>query len=84
MNTDRLVNEFIEMVKVNSLSLKEGKFASFLSEKLKGLGFEVYIDKAGEQTGGDTGNVLGRLKGTLNTHPVLFCAHMDTVVPGEN
>lgn len=84
MNTDRLVNEFIEMVKVSSLSLKEGKFASLLSEKLKGLGFEVYIDKAGEQAGGDTGNVLGRLKGTLDAQPVLLCAHMDTVVPGEN
>ncbi|MGE5632840.1 MAG: M20/M25/M40 family metallo-hydrolase [Caulobacteraceae bacterium] len=84
MNTERLVNEFLEMVKVSSLSLKEGKFASLLSQKLKALGFEVYIDKAGEQAGGDTGNVLGRLKGSLNTKPVLFCAHMDTVVPGEN
>lgn len=84
MNTDRLVNEFIEMVKVTSLSLKEGKFASLLAEKLKDLGFEVYIDKAGELAGGDTGNVLGRLKGTLDTQPVLLCAHMDTVVPGEN
>lgn len=84
MNTDRMVDEFIEMVKISSLSLKEGKFASYLSEKLKGLGFEVYIDKAGELSGGDTGNVLGRLKGTLDTQPVLLCAHMDTVVPGEN
>ncbi len=84
MNTERLVNEFIEMVKVSSLSLKEGKFASLLAEKLKAMDFEVYIDKAGEQAGGDTGNVLGRLKGTLDSQPVLLCAHMDTVVPGEN
>lgn len=83
MNTDRMINEFMEMVKVSSLSLKEGKFASLLTEKLEALGFEVYIDKAGELAGGDTGNVLGRLKGTLNTKPLLFCAHMDTVVPGE-
>lgn len=84
MNTERLVNEFIEMVKVSSLSLNEGKFASLLAERLRAMGFEVYIDKAGEQAGGDTGNVLGRLKGTLDTQPVLLCAHMDTVVPGEN
>jgi tripeptide aminopeptidase len=84
VNTERLVNEFLEMVKVSSLSLKEGNFASLLSEKLKAMGFEVYIDKAGEQAGGDTGNVLGRLKGTLDSQPVLLCAHMDTVVPGEN
>lgn len=84
MNTDRLVNEFVEMVKVSSVSGKEGRFASLLSEKLKDLGFEVYIDEANKGTEGDTGNVLGRLKGTLKTQPVLFCAHMDTVVPGEN
>jgi len=84
LNTDRMVNEFIEMVKVSSLSLKEGKFAALLSNKLKSMGFEVYIDNAGEKTGGDTGNVLGRLKGNLDSQPVLFCAHMDTVVPGEN
>jgi tripeptide aminopeptidase len=84
LNTDRLVNEFIEMVKISSLSLKEGKFAAVLADKLKALGFEIYIDKAGEQTGGDTGNVLARLKGNSDIQPVLFCAHMDTVVPGEN
>ena len=84
MNTERLVNEFVEMVKVSSLSLKEGKFASLLAEKLKTMGFEIYIDKAGEHAGGDTGNVLGRLKGTIDSQPVLLCAHMDTVVPGEN
>ncbi|HYE82741.1 MAG TPA: M20/M25/M40 family metallo-hydrolase [Clostridia bacterium] len=84
MNTERLVNEFIEMVKVSSVSKKEGRFAALLSEKLKELGFEVYIDNANKESGGDTGNVLGRLKGTLNAQPVLLCAHMDTVVPGEN
>jgi len=79
-----MVSEFIEMAKVSSLSLKEGRFASLLAEKLRGLDFEVYIDRAGELAGGDTGNVLGRLKGTLDTQPILLCAHMDTVVPGEN
>ncbi|HWR62311.1 MAG TPA: M20/M25/M40 family metallo-hydrolase [Clostridia bacterium] len=84
MNTERMINEFVEMVGVSSLSLTEGNFASLLAEKLRAMDFEVYIDKAGELTGGDTGNVLGRLKGTLDKRPLLFCAHMDTVVPGEN
>lgn len=84
MNTDRMINEFMEMVKVSSLSLKEGNFASLLAEKLKAMDFEVYVDKAGELAGGDTGNVLGRLKGTIDKEPLLFCAHMDTVVPGED
>lgn len=84
MNTERLVNEFMEMVKVSSVSRREGSFAALLSDKLKELGFEVYMDNANRASGGDTGNVLGRLKGTLDAQPVLLCAHMDTVVPGEN
>ncbi len=84
MSTERMVNEFIEMVKVSSISGKEGRFASLLSKKLEELGFEVYIDNGNKDSGGDTGNVLGRLRGTLDAQPVMFCAHMDTVVPGEN
>lgn len=84
MNTERMVNEFIEMVQVSSVSGKEGRFAALLSDKLKGLGFEVYIDEANKGTLLDTGNVLGRLKGNRNAQPVLLCAHMDTVIPGEN
>lgn len=84
MNTERLVNEFIEMVKISSVTGMEGKFARVLEDKLKTLGFEVYIDNAGEKAGGDTGNVIGRLKGSKAVPAVLFGAHMDTVSPGTD
>lgn len=84
MNKERLINEFMEMVKINSITRNEGNFAKVLIPKLEALGFEVYVDQAGHKIGGNTGNVIGTLKGTKNVPAVLFGAHMDTVVPGEN
>ncbi len=84
MNTERMLNEFFEMVKVTSLSKKEKVFAEVLTSKLQALGFETFIDNAGEKCEGNTGNVLARLKGNKSAPAVLFGAHMDTVVPGEN
>jgi tripeptide aminopeptidase len=85
INQERLVQEFIEMVKIDSLSKQEGKFAAYLKEKLIELGLEVFIDEqAGRQAGSDTGNLFGRLKGKREGVPViLFSAHMDTVPLGE-
>lgn len=84
MNTERLVQEFMEMVQITSLSLKEKNFADYLVDKLKALDFEVYIDQAGEKCNGNTGNIIAKLKGNAEAPAVMFCAHMDTVVPGEN
>lgn len=83
VNQNRLVNEFIELVKIDSLSGKEGKIAQVLIEKLKALGLEVTVDNAGEAIGGETGNVIARLPANSKGEPILFSAHMDTVTPGE-
>ncbi|HHY05371.1 MAG TPA: M20/M25/M40 family metallo-hydrolase [Clostridia bacterium] len=84
INQERLVQEFIEMVKIDSLSKQEGKFAAYLKEKLIKLGLEVFIDEqAGQRAGSDTGNLVGRLQGKRKGVPViLFSAHMDTVPLG--
>lgn len=84
MNEERLVNEFIEMVQISSLSLKEKNFADNLSDRLKAMGLEVNIDNAGEKCNGNTGNIIAKLKGNIPAPAVMFSAHMDTVVPGEN
>ena len=82
---DRLVNEFVEMVKIDSPSKKEGKFAAYLQALLQELGLEVVVDEqVGQVVGSDAGNILARLKGNVASAPViLFSAHMDTVAPGE-
>jgi tripeptide aminopeptidase len=40
------------------------------------------MDSCGEKFGSNAGNVYATLKGDENREPILFSAHMDTVVPG--
>ena len=81
-NKKRLIEEFIELVKIDSLTGKEKNIAQLLLKKLKELGFEVSIDDAGKFAGGETGNVIATLKGNRPGKKLLFTAHMDTVEPG--
>ncbi|WZL73462.1 M20/M25/M40 family metallo-hydrolase [Clostridiaceae bacterium 35-E11] len=83
INRERIVNEFLKYVQIDSPTKKEGKFAAFIAEELKNIGLQVYIDDAGEKVGSDTGNVIARLEGTKNSTPILFSCHMDTVNPSE-
>lgn len=82
INQDRIVNAFIEYVKIDSPTKSEKVFAEFISEELMALGFEVVVDKAGEACGSNSGNVIGKLKGKTDGEPILFSCHMDTVSPG--
>lgn len=81
VNQDRIVNEFIKYVQIDSPTKQEGNFAKFISEELKNIGLEVYIDNSGEKVGSDTGNVIAKLDGNKDAEPILFSCHMDTVSP---
>lgn len=81
-NKKRLIDEFIELVKINSLTGEEKNIATVLVEKLKEIGFEVIIDNAGKLVGSNTGNVIATLKGNRPGKKLLFTSHMDTVEPG--
>lgn len=81
INQSRVVEEFIKYVKISSPTKSEGKFAQFIKSELEVLGLDVIIDDAGEKAGSDTGNVVAKLKGTVEGDPILFSCHMDTVSP---
>jgi len=81
INQNRVVDEFIKYVKISSPTKSEGKFAQFIKAELESLGFDVIIDDAGPKAGSDTGNVVAKLKGTVEGDPILFSCHMDTVSP---
>lgn len=57
--------------------------ADFVLSKLREMGCEASEDDAGAKTGGNAGNVFARIPGRVEGHPVLLCAHMDTVQPTE-
>ena len=85
VNEDRIVNEFIELVQVDSETKHEAEIAKVLKEKLTGLGLEVYEDDSKEATGHGAGNLICTLKGNKPyADPIYFTSHMDTVVPGKN
>lgn len=80
---DRLINEFMELVQIDSETKHEEKIAPILMDKLKELGFDVYQDDANLRNGHGAGNIIATLKGTVNADPIYFTVHMDTVVPGK-
>lgn len=82
INKERIVNSFMDYVRISSPTKQEGKFAEFISKELEALGMEVTIDDAGPKVGSDTGNVIAKLKGNAPGETILFSCHMDTVSPG--
>lgn len=84
VNRDRLVDEFLTIVRINSQTKNERAMADYLKGKLEELGLSVTEDRAGDSIGGNAGNVIGVLGGNADKPALLFSAHMDRVVPGEN
>lgn len=83
INDQRLLDLFLELVRVDSLSRQERTVARAIAARLNALGAQTVIDGAGAQVGGDTGNLIARFTGTDGTEPLLLSAHMDTVAPGR-
>ncbi len=83
INKKRLLEEFLELCSIPSVSGSERKAADAIKQKLSDMGFEVYEDNAGESFGGDTGNIIATLKGEEGIEPVIFSAHMDSVESTE-
>ncbi len=75
VNSKRLVETFIKMVKIDSESGKEKKVRKYLQDKLCELGLDVALDKKG--------NIYAIYHGNITGPSLLFSAHMDTVTPGN-
>lgn len=82
VNQQRLVDEFLELVQIDSASKNERQIADALLTKLRALKVAVTEDNSGEKIGGTAGNILGVLDGGKPGPALLFCSHMDRVQPG--
>jgi tripeptide aminopeptidase len=79
INRERLIATFIEFIKVNSPSLKEGPMGGLLTERLRMAGCSV-----SRQDYGDSFNLFAFKKGTKSSlSPLILSAHMDTIEPTE-
>ena len=85
INTDRMVAEFLEMVRIDSVSGKERDMADLVKRKLEELGMEPFEDEAGIKINCSTGNIIARLSGGngVDGQTILLSAHLDTVEPGR-
>lgn len=84
INQERLVQEFMELVQVDSETKYETEIAKVLKQKFEDLGVKVVEDDTMGQTGHGAGNLICTLEGNKEgVDPIYFTSHMDTVVPGK-
>lgn len=80
---NRVVEEFLELVQIDSETKHEQVIAPILVKKLEEMGFDVFQDDAHTRNGHGAGNIIATLKGDESIEPIYFTVHMDTVVPGK-
>lgn len=81
---DRLLDTFLELVKIDSESRHEGAVVDYLCGVARSCGFEPFVDDAAEALDGEAGNVYIKLPAAgVDAPPIIFSAHLDTVAPGK-
>lgn len=84
MTNQRLIDEFFELVQIDSETKHEQVIAPILKSKMEALGFQVIEDDSATRSGHGAGNLIATLKGNkADVDPIYFTCHMDTVVPGK-
>lgn len=78
----RLIDTFVDLVRIDSPSGSEAGVARYCADRLTALGFSVRFDDSRDRTRADTGNLIAELPGTVPGTLVLS-AHMDCVQPCE-
>jgi tripeptide aminopeptidase len=85
ISEQRLVEQFMALVRVDSETGHEQEISRVLKEKFGALGLTVEEDDAAEKTGHGSGNLFIMLEasGTSGAPTIFFTSHMDTVTPGK-
>jgi len=85
VNEERLIQTFIELVKIDSETKHESRISRVLIQKFTDLGLKVTEDQSKGKTGHGSGNLICELSATDPDYDnIYFTSHMDTVVPGKN
>lgn len=84
INKQRLIDQFLELVKIDSESGEEAEIAAYLKNKMTELGLDVIEDDSKQETGFGAGNLICTLPANTKASSIYFTSHMDTVVPGKN
>ena len=80
MSDERLLETFLDLVRIESPPGFEAVTATYCARELEAAGCRVWFDDSAKKTGSDTGNLIAELPGT--TPGVLaLSAHLDVVEP---
>ncbi|HAV92839.1 TPA: hypothetical protein DCW38_06635 [candidate division WOR-3 bacterium] len=83
ISKERLLNDFLKMVQIDSESLDEKKMGEYCIKFLKEeMGIDIYEDKSGEKINSNQSNIIAKYRGNNRKKSLLFCCHLDTVKPG--
>jgi tripeptide aminopeptidase len=85
INEQRLLDLFLTMCRVNTPPRQEKALVDMVQARLEAMGLSCVRDEAHKQTGGDSGNLIATLPGTMpGATPIFFSAHFDTVEPNPD
>lgn len=80
MSDDRLLQAFLDLVRIDSPSRSESAVAKHCADVLEARGFDVRFDDTMSRTGADTGNLIAT-RGGDSDRTLVLSAHMDCVEP---
>ncbi|MDD4308999.1 MAG: M20/M25/M40 family metallo-hydrolase [Candidatus Cloacimonetes bacterium] len=79
-----VVSYFLRLIAIDSESKNERSMMDVLRMDLEELGAQVEEDNCHKHNDGNAGNLYAFFPGKVSKPPILFCAHADTVSPGNN
>jgi tripeptide aminopeptidase len=76
INRKRLIDTFVQLLRINSPSFNEGEIGKILAGRLQEAGCNVEMQRYEESF-----NIVARKEGSSGAPPLLISAHMDTIEP---
>ncbi|MFC4404280.1 M20/M25/M40 family metallo-hydrolase [Gracilibacillus xinjiangensis] len=83
VRTERVIQQFMELVKIDSETQYEREIANYLLRFFKKSGLTVLEDNTAKHTNHEAGNILAHYPGNTKKESIYFTCHMDTVTPGK-
>lgn len=87
MNKERLLNTFLDLVKIYSPSRNEINVMKYITEKLEKLGVKYILHDHSAEYGGNTPVIIAKLEKNCdytNLKTISLSAHMDVVEPSKD
>lgn len=87
MNKERLLNTFLDLVKIYSPSRNEINVMKYITKKLDKLGVKYILHDNSAEYGGNTPVIIAKLEKNCDDeklNPISLSAHMDVVEPSKD